>query len=65
MLSSQSSATISILVDGEERHNIGRIDASTTDKFPFDIDADGADSIIIRVDAQLKGGAFVFGVVDE
>lgn len=65
MLSSQSSAIISILVDGEERHNTGRIDASTTEEFAFDIDADGADSIVIRVDAELKAGAFVFGVVDE
>lgn len=65
MFSSQSSATISILVDGEERHNTGRIDASTTDEFAFDIDVEGADSIVIRVDAEIKNGAFVFGMVNE
>ena len=64
MFSSQSSATISILVDGEERHNTGRIDASTTDEFIFNLDVEGADSIIIKVDAEIKNGAFVFGVVD-
>jgi len=65
MLSSQSSAIISILVDGEEQYNTEKIDASTTDKFIFDIDVDGADSITIRVDAEIKNGAFVFGVVDR
>lgn len=64
MFSSQSSATICILVDGDERHNTGRIDGSTTDEFIFNLDVEGADSIIIKVDAEIKNGAFVFGVVD-
>lgn len=65
MYESKSSGTISIFVDGNELHNTGEIDGSTKEVFRFDIDADGADSIVIQADVVLKGGAFVFGIVDE
>lgn len=65
MYESKSSGTISIFVDGDELHNTGEIDGSTKEAFRFDIDADGADSIVIQADVVLKGGAFVFGIVDE
>lgn len=65
MFSSQSSGIISILVNGEEKYSTGRIDSSTTDEFAFDIDVDGADSIIVKVDAEIKNGSFTFGIVDK
>ena len=52
-------------VNGEEKYNTGRIDASTTDQFAFDVNVDGADSMIIKIDAEIKNGSFTFGIVDE
>lgn len=65
MFNSKSYGTISILVDGEEKYNTGKIDSSTRDNFPFSIDIDGADSMIINTEAVINNGDFTFGFVNE
>lgn len=64
MYGSASSATIRILANNEELYSTGEIDGNTTSAFPFDVNAEDADSYIIETTATLRGTSFVFGLVD-
>ena len=64
MFGSKSYGTISIFVNGEERYSTGRIDALTTEVFPFDVDIDGVNSVMIKTEAVIKNGDFTYGIVN-
>ena len=65
MYGSESTGTISIIVNNEEIFSTGKIGGNTLESFPFEIDFAGADSIIILTEAHLNGSNFVYGIVSE
>lgn len=64
MYGSASSAIIRILANNEVLFSTGEIDGNTTSAFPFNVNAEDADSYIIETAAKLRGTSFVFGLVD-
>lgn len=65
MYSSESSGTISLIVNNEEKFTTGEINASNIQAFPFEIDIGNADSIVLQTEAHLKGGDFTYGLVSN
>ena len=63
MFGSKSHGTIRILVNGEEKFSTGEISGDCTSDFPFNINIDGADSIIVEADVTVSGGKFEYGLV--
>ena len=63
--SSPSTATISILLDGEEKYNSGEINCYSLDIEPFDIELSGKKEMIIRIVCQNKGNPLIIGMVNN
>ena len=55
---------IELLDNNEVLFSTGEIDGNTTSAFPFNVNAEDADSYIIETAAKLRGTSFVFGLVD-
>ena len=65
MYGSNSTGTISILINNEEVFTTGEIGGNTLNAFPFNVDFGDADSLIILTEAHLSGSDFVYGFVSE
>lgn len=65
MYGSNSTGTISILINNEEVFTTGEIGGKTLNAFPFNVDFGDADSLTILTEAHLLGGDFVYGFVAE
>lgn len=65
MYGSNSTGTISILINNEEVFTTGEIDGNTLNAFPFNVDFGDADSLIILTEAHLSSSDFVYGFVAE
>lgn len=65
MYGTESTGTISILINNEEVFTTGVIDGNTLNAFPFEVDFGDADSLIILTEAHLAGSDFVYGFVAE
>lgn len=65
MYGTESTGTISILINNEEVFTTGKIGGNTLNAFPFKVDFGDADSLIILTEAHLTGSDFVYGFVSE
>ena len=65
MYGSNSTGTITILINNEEVFTTGEIGGNDIQAFPFSVDFGNADSIIILTEAHLSGSGFVYGFVAE
>lgn len=65
MYGTESTGTISILVNNEEVFTTGEIGGNTLEAFPFNVDFGDADSLIILTEVHLAGSDFVYGFVSE
>ena len=65
MYGSESTGTISILVNNETVFTTGQIGGNTLDPFPFEVNFGDADSLVILTEAHLSGSSFVYGAVTE
>lgn len=65
MYGSESTGSISILINNEEKFTTGEIGGNTLNAFPFQVDFGDADSIVILTEAHLKGSDFIYGIVSE
>lgn len=65
MYGTNSTGTISILVNNEVVYSTGEIGGTTVESFPFNINFGDADSIIIMTEAHLSGSSFIYGCVSE
>lgn len=65
MYGTESTGSISILINNEEVFTTGEIGANTLNAFPFKVDFGDADSLTILTEAHLVGSDFVYGFVSE
>lgn len=65
MYGTESTGTISILIDNKEVFTTGEIGGNTLNAFPFKIDFGNADALIILTEAHLVGSDFVYGFVSQ
>ena len=65
MFGSNSTGTISVLINNEEVFTTGEIGGNTLNAFPFKVDFGDADSLVILTEAHLSGSDFVCGFVSE
>ncbi len=65
MYGSNSTGTISILVNNKKVFTTGKIGGKTVKAYPFKVDFGDADSLIILTKAHLSGSDFVYGFVAE
>lgn len=65
MFGSNSTGTISIMVNDEVLFTTGKIDGGSDKAFPFNVNFGDADSIIIQTEAHLSSSAFVYGILSE
>ena len=65
MYGTESTGTISILIDNKEVFTTGEIGGNTLNAFPFKIDFGNADALIILTEAHLVGSDVVYGFVSQ
>ena len=65
MYGSKSHGVIRILVDNNEVFSTGDISGDCTESFPFSINIENADSIVVEASVTLIASNFVYGFVDD
>lgn len=65
MFGSNSTGTISVLINNAEVFTTGEIGDNALNAFPFKVDFGDADSLVILTEAHLSGSDFVCGFVSE
>lgn len=65
MYGSKSTGTIKILLNNEEVFSTGEISGNTLEAFPFYIECENADTIIVVTETNLNGSNFAYGFVNK
>lgn len=65
MYGSNSSGIIKIIINNQEVFSTEKMDGNTNDSFPFNVNYEDADTIIIETDATLNGTDFIYGIVNS
>lgn len=62
---SPTTATISILTDGEEVYNSELLNCYSLDINPFDVELQGKKEMIIKIECEQRGNPFIIGMVNN